>query len=78
MFFSNLAIEDEQRNVLPEYDVLVFDEAHNIENVATEHMGSSVSNTGIRYLMELLFNPKKEKGFLLTIEIGRASCRERV
>ncbi len=67
MFFSNLAIEDEQRNVLPEYDVLVFDEAHNIENVATEHMGSSVSNTGIRYLMELLFNPKKEKGFLLTI-----------
>ncbi|MFC1666625.1 ATP-dependent DNA helicase [Candidatus Omnitrophota bacterium] len=67
LFFSNLAIEDEQKSILPECDVLVFDEAHSIENVATEHLGATVSNSGIRYLMELLFNPRKQKGFLLTI-----------
>lgn len=67
LFFSNLAMKDEQKSVFPDYDVLVFDEAHSIEGVATEHLGTSVSNSGLRYLMELLFNPKKQKGFLLTI-----------
>ncbi len=67
LFFSNLAMHEDQKAVLPEYDVIVFDEAHNIENVATGHMGTDVSNRGIRYLLELLFNPKKQKGFLLTI-----------
>ncbi|MFC1624730.1 ATP-dependent DNA helicase [Candidatus Omnitrophota bacterium] len=68
LFFSNLALQEEQKSMFPEYDVLVFDEAHTIESVATEHLGASVSNSGVRYLMELLFNPKKQKGFLLTIE----------
>ncbi|MBU1887932.1 MAG: ATP-dependent DNA helicase, partial [Candidatus Omnitrophica bacterium] len=67
LFFSNLAMQEEQKKLLPECDVLVFDEAHSIENVATEHMGTSVTNSGIRYLMDLLFNLKKQKGFLLTL-----------
>lgn len=67
LFFSNLAMQENEKSILPEYDILVFDEAHNIENVATEHLGVSVSNSGIKYLMDLLFNPRKEKGFLLTV-----------
>ncbi|MBU0759663.1 MAG: helicase [Candidatus Omnitrophica bacterium] len=67
LFFSNLAIQEEQKKLLPECDVLVFDEAHSIENVATEHLGSSVTNTGIRYLMDMFFNLKKQKGFLLAL-----------
>ncbi|MBU4342719.1 MAG: DEAD/DEAH box helicase [Candidatus Omnitrophica bacterium] len=67
LFFSNLAMQEDQKTILPEYGLLVFDEAHNIEDVATEHLGASISNTGIRYLMDLLFNPRKQKGFLLTI-----------
>ena len=67
LFFSNLAMQEEQKSILPEYDVLVFDEAHSIENVATEHLGASVSNVSVKYLMDLLFNIKKQKGFLLTI-----------
>ncbi|MEE8317655.1 MAG: ATP-dependent DNA helicase, partial [Candidatus Omnitrophota bacterium] len=67
LFFSNLALHEEQKAIFPEYDILVFDEAHNIEHVATGHLGAAISNTGVRYLMELLFNPKKQKGFLLTV-----------
>jgi len=67
LFFSNMALEVGQRTVLPEYDILVFDEAHSIEGVATEHLGASVTLSGIKYLMDLLFNPKKERGFLFTI-----------
>lgn len=35
--------------------------------MATEHLGVSVTNTGTRYLLDLLFNLKKQKGFLLTV-----------
>ena len=68
LFFSNLAMQEEQKAIIPEYDVLVFDEAHSIENVATKHMGTSVSSSGIKHLMDILFNPQKQKGFLFTIE----------
>ena len=67
LFFSNLAIEDEEKAILPHRDTMVFDEAHSIENVATEHLGASVSNSGVKYLMDLLFNARKQRGFLLTI-----------
>ena len=66
LFFSNLALAKEQKGMLPEWDSLIFDEAHSIEGVATEHLGASVTNTGVRYLLDLLFNLKKQKGFLLT------------
>ncbi|MFH1478388.1 MAG: helicase C-terminal domain-containing protein [Candidatus Omnitrophota bacterium] len=67
LFFSNLAMSEESKSILPDYDTIVFDEAHSIENVATEHLGLSVSNSYIRYLMDLLFNPQKQKGILLTV-----------
>lgn len=67
LFFSNLALLKEQKSIFPEYGGLVFDEAHSIESVATEHLGASVSSSGIRYILDLLFNLKKQKGFLLTI-----------
>lgn len=67
LFFANLSLQKEEKSILPEYRVLIFDEAHNIENVATEHLGASVTNSGIKYILDLLFNPKREKGFLLTI-----------
>jgi len=67
LFFSNMVLEEEKNSVLPECDILVFDEAHSLENVATEHLGASVSNSSVKYLMELLFNPRRQKGFLLTI-----------
>ena len=67
LFFSNLALAKEQKSVFPEWGALVFDEAHSIESVATEHLGASITNTGARYLLDLLFNLKKQKGFLLTI-----------
>ncbi|MEK6732111.1 MAG: hypothetical protein AABY55_00645, partial [Candidatus Omnitrophota bacterium] len=67
LFFSNLALLKEQKTIFPEYGALVFDEAHSIESVATEHLGASVSSSGIKYILDLLFNLKKQKGFLLTI-----------
>lgn len=67
LFFSNLALLKEQKSIFPEWGALVFDEAHSIESVATEHLGVTITNTGAKYLLDLLFNLKKQKGVLLSI-----------
>lgn len=45
LFFADLALRgNEYGNVLPDYDVVIFDEAHELEDVATDYFGVSVSN----------------------------------
>src|SRR6202142_3903732 len=45
LFFADLALkQDDFGSVLPEYGAVVFDEAHEIEDVASEYFGRQVSN----------------------------------
>jgi ATP-dependent DNA helicase DinG len=49
LFFADLALRsssagDQGAAVLPHYDAVIFDEAHAVEEVATEHFGVSVSS----------------------------------
>ncbi|MBA2664614.1 MAG: ATP-dependent DNA helicase [Bradymonadaceae bacterium] len=45
LFFADLALRDRGHGeVLPEYDAVIFDEAHHLEDVATEYFGMNVSN----------------------------------
>jgi ATP-dependent DNA helicase DinG len=45
LFFSNLALQnDEMGRVLPEFSVLILDEAHEAEDIACTHLGRHVSN----------------------------------
>src|ERR1041385_1252333 len=45
LFFADLALKDEQfeGGILPEYHAVVFDEAHEIEDVAGQYFGTQVS-----------------------------------
>jgi ATP-dependent DNA helicase DinG len=46
LFFADLALKDEnyEGGILPDYHAVVFDEAHEIEDVAGQYFGVSVSN----------------------------------
>lgn len=45
LFFADLAIRrDDFGSILPEYSAVVFDEAHEIEDVASDYFGRQVSN----------------------------------
>src|SRR5215475_854 len=46
LFFADLALRDERHEggILPEYHAVVFDEAHEIEDVAGQYFGVAVSN----------------------------------
>src|ERR1700724_3612218 len=45
LFFADLALkQDDFGSVLPEYGAVIFDEAHEIEHVASDYFGRQVSN----------------------------------
>jgi len=52
LFFADLALRGAHpSSVLPDYDAVIFDEAHQIEEVATEHFGLSVSSARVARLV---------------------------
>jgi ATP-dependent DNA helicase DinG len=65
LFFSDLALRREGASVLPEYDTVIFDEAHTLEAVAGDHMGLSISGYQLSYLFNKLYNDRSQKGLLV-------------
>ncbi|MAT13878.1 MAG: helicase [Planctomyces sp.] len=64
LFFSDLAIRREGASLLPDYDVVIFDEAHTIEQVASEYLGVTFSSGQVDYLLNRLYNERSQKGLL--------------
>ena len=52
LFFSNLALEvDEIGTVLPDFSVLILDEAHQVEDIVAQHFGHHLSNLKVNDLI---------------------------
>lgn len=64
LFFTDLAIRLDGGSILPRYDLVILDEAHNIEHVASRHFGLRLSNYQVKYLLNRIYNPKTEKGIV--------------
>ncbi|MCF7709162.1 MAG: ATP-dependent DNA helicase [Verrucomicrobia bacterium] len=66
LFFLNIDEEDEVKpgGILFKNDFVIFDEAHTLENVASRHIGLSVSVGQIKYNLQRLWNPKTQKGLV--------------
>jgi len=61
LFFANMANDG---RVLPDFDAVVFDEAHTLEDIATSYFGIEISNSRIKYLLDSIQNPKTGKGLI--------------
>jgi ATP-dependent DNA helicase DinG len=74
LFFTLLGGVDEdiKGGILFKNDFVIFDEAHQMENVASRHIGLSVSSGQVRYALNRLWNPRTEKGLLATLRKGAA------
>ena len=74
LFFTLLGgLEEEvEGGVLFRNDFVIFDEAHQMEHVASKHIGLSVSSGQVRYAAHRLWNPRTEKGLLATLRKGAA------
>lgn len=71
MFFADLALRAQGFGVLPPYDAVILDEAHTIEDVASEHFGLSASRYQAAYLISRLYTARQQKGLLVSLQ-GKA------
>ncbi|NQU24935.1 MAG: helicase, partial [Candidatus Nealsonbacteria bacterium] len=82
LFFSDLALRRQQVSILPDYDAVVFDEAHTLEAVAGEHLGLKVTSGQIDYNLRKLYNQRTNRGLLVHQNMRQAEqqvadCRDR-
>ncbi len=66
LYLTDLAIRSASPGAgfLPEHEIVVFDEAHTLEEVAGEHLGLRVTNVGVDYTLTRLYNDRTRKGLL--------------
>lgn len=64
LFFSDLALRRDGASILPDYQTVIFDEAHTIEAVAADHLGLSVSEGQVEFLLNKLYNDQAQRGIL--------------
>jgi ATP-dependent DNA helicase DinG len=65
LFFSDLAVRRAGASLLPDYDVVIFDEAHTLESVASEHLGLDLTSAQVDYLLNKLYNSRSNRGLVL-------------
>ncbi|HUW55014.1 MAG TPA: helicase C-terminal domain-containing protein [Planctomycetota bacterium] len=62
---TDLVLRERGAGFLPGYSVLVLDEGHSFEGVATDHLGLHLSSGQVERFLSRLHNPRTEKGFLV-------------
>jgi ATP-dependent DNA helicase DinG len=83
ILFADLALRQErgldgENAVLPPYKQVVFDEAHNIEEVATSYLGFKVNRKGFIKLLESLYNFDQQTGVLLQTRVTISSLKKSI
>ena len=68
LFFADLALRAQGFGLLPPYDAVILDEAHTIEDVASEHFGLSASRYQAAYLISRLYTARRQRGLLVSLQ----------
>lgn len=72
LFFADLALKAQGATLLPDYRIAILDEAHQLENVASQHLGVRLSQAGIEYWLRRLCSADSSRGLLVALREGRA------
>ncbi len=65
LLFSDLSLRRQGVSILPDYDVLIIDEAHTAEQVAGDHLGLRLTSGQVDYTLGRLYNERTNKGLLV-------------
>ncbi len=68
LLMTDLLVKADGGEVLPDFDLAVIDEAHTLEGVATDHLGTAASDSQVRFLLTSLFNDRTGRGILAAYE----------
>jgi ATP-dependent DNA helicase DinG len=80
LFFSDLALRRGGASLLPNYDVVIFDEAHMVESVASDHLGVGLSSVAVDRVLSKLYNERTHRGLVVhyglqELELAVLRCR---
>jgi ATP-dependent DNA helicase DinG len=81
LFFADLAVKEEFGGIIPEYGAVILDEAHEIEDVAGQYFGVSISNYQVQDLLHDIAAIARHKNFgtheldRMLIAVGDAAAR---
>src|SRR5579871_942876 len=78
LFFSDLALRRQGASLLPDYKIVIFDEAQTLEDVAADHLGLQFSRGAVEYLLNRLFNPRSRRGLLAFIPSEDAAAQTEI
>lgn len=70
LFFSDLALRAREVGFLPRYHHVILDEAHNVEDVAAEHFGISLTEGRVNHLLTTLHHQKTNRGYLSQLQLA--------
>ncbi len=73
LLFSDLALRREGGSFLPDVAAVVLDEAHTVEDTASEHLGIRLSPHAFEHWLRRLFAPDTGKGLLGYLKAGPAA-----
>ena len=73
LFFSDQALRGQGAALLPEVAAVVLDEAHQVESVASEHLGLRLSQYAFDHWLRRLYVPENNKGLLAALRKGEAA-----
>jgi len=76
LFFSDLSLRRSGASLLPDYDVVIFDEAHMVETAASDHLGVSLSSAAVDRVLSKLYNERTHRG--LAVHYGLEELEQAV
>lgn len=74
LFFADLSLRRAGAGFLPPYDHVILDEAHAVEDVASDHFGLTLSEGRVEHLCAALYHAGSGKGFLP--QLGSSSAAD--
>ncbi len=72
LFFSDLALRQLGASIIPDYDAVILDEAHTVEQVAGDHLGLRVTSGQVNYTLNKLYNDRTNRGLLVVDNLSKA------
>jgi ATP-dependent DNA helicase DinG len=65
LLFADIALRRAGVSILPDYNVVILDEAHTVESVASDHLGLNITSGQVEYVLNKLYNDRTNKGLLV-------------
>ncbi len=64
LYLSDVALRAQGGTLLPDHDVVIFDEAHDLAKVAAQHLGLRIASGDVANQLNALYNDRKKSGLL--------------